>query len=238
MLFPLTVFFARNLAAQSAASDTSFRSAAIQNMVAIYHKTTGSASNVYNGPQYEAYYPVFDKETHPFFNLKSFSLGAVLFDGVWYNNVPLLYDIIRDELVLQHFNTVSWVSLIKDKIEGFNLQGYRFIKIKKGNPFNLAEGFYNRLYAGGLTLLAKHRKDREEYIDQNIVLSKSFERTHYYVIKEGKIFSVKNKKTLLNVLGDKKNSLNQYIRQNRLSFKKEPEKAILQTVTYYDQSTR
>lgn len=237
-LFLLTCFCTQASLAQSSVQDSSFRSAAIQNMVDLYHKTTGSASNLYNGPQYESYYPGFEKTSHQFFLFNDFTPGSVLYDGVLYKDVPLMYDLVRDELVLRHLNNSSWITLVKEKIESFTLQDHHFRRLKRDNKLNLPEGFYSELYVGNIMLLGRYQKIREEYIDQRTVFSKAISRTHYYVIKDGKTLPVKNKKTLLNVLEDKKSYLSQFIKQNDLSFKKNLETAMVQTVKHYDQSTR
>jgi len=59
----------------------------------------------------------------------------------------------------------------------------------------------------------------------------------YYIKKEGVYRTIRNKSSLLSVLKNKKKEVQQYLKTNDIKFKKEPERAMIMAVRYYDQLT-
>jgi hypothetical protein len=57
----------------------------------------------------------------------------------------------------------------------------------------------------------------------------------WFLVIGGRTFKVDNETALLEALHDKKSLLKKYIQSNSLRFKKQFEKALIQTVTYYHQ---
>ena len=221
--------------AQTSASDSLFRTAGVEYLVSLYHTATGTSSNLYNGTQYEQIFPLFEKGTHQFFQSNEFTNGTLVYGGTEYTDAPLLYDVLKDELIVRHPEHSSWISLAKDKVDKFTLHSYNFTRLKKGNELKLPEGFYARLYSGGISLLAKYQKLKQEVITGSSVFSKVLPKTSYFIVKDGQVHLVKNRKGLLKLLGDKRGQLSQYIRKQKLNFRKEPEAAMVQVVSFYDQ---
>ena len=57
----------------------------------------------------------------------------------------------------------------------------------------------------------------------------------YYIRRNGQYQSVKNKRTVLAVLADRKKELTAYIRTQKIRFKPDPEPAIVAVARYYDE---
>jgi len=223
------------LHAQNVPSDTSFRQASINKLVALYHTSVGPASNLYNGTQYE-FYPFPFQESHPYFETSSFTSGTVTYSGVTYTGVPLLYDIVRDELVLLHYDSIHRVSLVNENTASFSLAGHHFIRIERDSTQKvLPAGFYDELHQGQVSFLVKRTKDLEEVIDNRNVVSRVVYKKRYFVLNGGAYYAVKNKKALLRLFKDKKNEIQQFIKQDKISFKRNEEMAMKSVVAYYDQ---
>src|SRR5215475_3684807 len=84
-----------DLCAQSA--DTSSRQNASK-IVDVYYQSLGEQSPLYNGSQYIEY-PFIIQDGHPFFGSQGFVNATIRFEGMTFDEVPTLYDIVRDQVV-------------------------------------------------------------------------------------------------------------------------------------------
>ena len=82
----------------------------------------------------------------------------------------------------------------------------------------------------------REKKILEKY--SNIQISKVvISQNIYYIKKDGVYHTIKNKSSLLSVLKSKKKEVQQYLKTNDIKFKREPERAMIMAVKYYDQLT-
>lgn len=218
--------------------DSSFREAAIKNLIRFYDTTIGKQSHLYNGPLYEPYPRPFT-EGHQFFLEDFFRIGSVFYDGLKYDSIPLKYDLIRDELLLEHYNQVFAVNLLKEKVEAFSFSQHSFIKIIGDKKINFpGDGFYDQLYSSpAIQFLAKRKKFIQETPRTITFERETYQRTYYYILKDGRYYDIKNKKSLMNLLRDKKKEMQQFIKNNSLRFKENFEEDVKQAIRYYDQLT-
>jgi hypothetical protein len=216
-------------------SDSAFRQEAINNIVQLYYSSIGLQARLYNGPLYTPYDRGFT-EGHQYFGMDTFNLGAVAYDGLEYHNIPMKYDIIRDELIILHHNGVYPVNLIKQKIDSFSFSGHSFLVIRPDSTNSaLPEtGFYENLYYGNIRLLAKRSKFIQETNAATIEI-KVYSRVQYYIVKAGKYHLIRNKNSLMDVLNDKRNAIQAYIKRNHLRLRKDFENDMISIVSYYDQ---
>jgi hypothetical protein len=216
-------------------ADTSFRQKAIENLIGFYRTSIGLQAHLYNGPLYEPYIRSFISG-HQFFNIDSITKGSVTYDGLGYYNISMRYDLVRDEVIIQHPNGFA-INLIKQKLDSFSLFDQQFVKIEnvKGAGGLDSTGYYQQLYSSpAISLLAKRKKFLQEVIGRTSIETSIYSRDFYYIVKDGNYYPIKNKKALLEILKDKKSETQQYIKRNRLRFR-EFEKDVLETVSYYDQ---
>ena len=216
-------------------TDTAFRQAAITNVVHFYYSAIGLQARLYNGPFYMPYTRAFT-EGHQYFQTDTFKMGNVAYNGLQYHNIPMKYDIIRDELIILHHNGVYPLNLIKEKIDSFSFSGHSFISIKPDSTNNTLpeSGFYDNLYSGDISLLAKRTKYIQE-TNGNTIEIKIYGRVHYYIVSKGKYHLIKKKSSLMEVLNDKRSAMQAYIKKNNLRFRKDFENDMIKVVSYYDQ---
>lgn len=236
--FPLAVLLLillyHNCISQSLVPD-SFASPAYKNTVTYYNQSLSEELHLFNGKENKEYPNVFSTGT-PYFISNNWSKGTMNYDGKMYENVSLLYDVVKDEVVNLYFNNISRVQLAKEKVLAFSIRDHNFIHITPDSLRALvAPGFYDELYHGKTSLLAKRTKNIQSFIHQSGEEFKVFSKDHYYVRKGGDYFPVSNKKSFLRTLGDKRKVLQQYIRQNKLNFRKDKENAMKKTLEYFDQ---
>jgi hypothetical protein len=232
--FLLIWIFSQHVTAQNA-DDTTLRKNAL-NAINAYYQTLGEESPLYNGSEYLEYAYTL-QEGHPFFLSTNFVNGNVNLDGMIFRDVPMLYDIIKDQLIIQDFQRVYKINLPADRVQQFFLLGHLFVRLTRDSTDQIKTGFYDRLYNGKTSLFAKREKKiLEKY--SNVQISKVvISQNIYYIKKDGIYHAVKNKSSMLAVLKNKKKDVQQYLKTNNIKFKQEPERAMIMAVKYYDQLT-
>jgi len=224
--------------AQSSAEDSIFYTKTIQNALATYYRSAGDQSRLYNGTEY-AGYPFVFTEGFPFFLSDKAQKGSIIYDKVEFKDVDLLYDEMTGVVIFQ--DERHRIQLLNERISGFTLGDYKFIRIVNDNPGSNAPstGFYNILYEGNLRVLKKEIKT------SRIVNSFSQELTHvvdvktyYYVKINHEYVQITSQKELLNSLSLRKKEIQRYIKSNKLSFKKDTDNLLAKVAAYYDLQTK
>jgi hypothetical protein len=78
---------------------------------------------------------------------------------------------------------------------------------------------------------------RVKYIEETIKdeLEREFlPQDLYFILKDDTYYSIKNYKGLLAVLKDRSKEVKQYLRRNKIKYRKGPENAIVKAAVYYD----
>lgn len=212
-------------------AQTSFDSS-YANAVSVYTATVGLNQHIYNGAEYIDYDHRITGS--PFFEKNSFVNGSVVYDGVLYNNIQLIYDIWRGDVVIKNYTGLPLL-LINEKVSAFDLEGHQFIKITTDSLTEKLglSGFYNVLCNGTAKLFAKRKKLLVEKITSPTVESSFIQKNEYYILNNDVFYAVANKKSLLNALDDQKPALKKYIKQQKLKFRKTFEANLIKTVVYY-----
>lgn len=229
-------FFAASAAfAQSAAADTAFLQHSKAHAVAAYKNALGAQTQLYNGTEYVDYrLPYF--EGHQFFTSNVAENGHVFYDGAWYTDVPMLYDVVRDELLIPYSTTGLKMKLIGSKVDTFQLHDHLYVRLKPDSAIAAAlqPGFYDLLYSGDTQFLTKRIKQMEDRATQDGMEGEFRNVDKYFIRKDGVYHQVGSKRSVYSVLGDRKKELKKFASSQQLKFRKEKEAAILALVTYYD----
>lgn len=197
----------------------------------IYNPFIEKQSRLYNGVEHLGY--AYKIKGHAYFMQNELSIGTIVYDGLEFANVPMLYDLFKAQVVVQHLDGFSKIGLISSKVRSFTLLNHHFVRLDSmpGTPIN--GGFYDELYTGNTKVLAKRRKYIEEVVKDE--LERTFiEADPVFIQKDGTYYYIKTYKSLLTVLKDKAPQVKQYLRKNRLKFRRTPENTILKAAEYYD----
>ncbi len=208
---------------------------AAKNAADIYYKAIGENNHLYNGSEYVAF--PYTAEKNPFFKSVIVANGSINYDGTLYNEVPLVYDIFRDEVITNRYKENYRIKLVNEKIGYFFLSGHEFIRIvKDSNNSTVPEtGFYDRLYNGKVTALSRRVKKMGDTVTSSGTVTHYFEADQYFIKKEGIYYPVHNKKTTLSVFRDRKKDVQKLLRKNKIKFKQDHEAWIVKAAEYYDQ---
>jgi hypothetical protein len=200
-----------------------------------FDKTIGRENTeLINGPEY--FIPFQGASTHPFFGSRELTSEQVLFDGQLYTNVPLLYDIYSDILVLRFRDKnglFAMIQLDEKKVEGFTLYSHRFRKIDhpKYSESAKGNGYYDILYEGKkIMLVAKRTKARSagtakaEYeVDEK-----------YYLIRQNQWSHVSGTGSFYEFIKDKKKQVLSFVKIKKIKVRKKDEKDLITLTSFCD----
>ena len=217
-------------------SDSSFVSAAQAQAVSQYERVLKPQAHVYEGNQYINHDPRI--KIHPYYLVDSLQVGTVVFQGVTYRDVPMLYDIVRDELVVQPPDGGYRLRLRVDKIARFSLGAHQFTRLVGDSLAGVRTGFYEVIYPGRVKALAKRQKTVHEDISSGSYKADYLTQDRYLIQKERSFYPVKTKRSVLALFPDQVRALRKYMRTNHLKFNDEQRgQTIAQLTQHYDELT-
>ncbi|MEJ0033464.1 MAG: hypothetical protein WDO15_25405 [Bacteroidota bacterium] len=214
---------------QNVKIDSSFIADAKKNVVASYSNSISAQSHLYNGSAYTEY--ISQNEENPYF-IDEWIEGSVVYDEEFHDNVPLLYDISIDRIVVDNQFSIKKVLLVFEKVSDFTIQGHHFVMMKN-TPLQV--GYYELAYDGSSKVYVRHRKALQSKVVDYSVVNLFEEKKIYYIYKNGAFYTVRGKRSVVKLLEDKKKELKKFIRDNKLQFGNEKTRDISRLVQYYDQ---
>ncbi|PKK35613.1 hypothetical protein BWI96_16060 [Siphonobacter sp. SORGH_AS_0500] len=192
-----------------------------------YHKATFLNARYFNGREYtiQEFRPI----GHQFFESLDWDTTSIVYNGYSYDGVHAVYDIHRDIYVIQNHDGLNRIMLSPEDLSGFTIHGHRFTRLSKGiNP-----GYYEVIYDGKTKVYCKRFKTRtEDLSDRTVQIIYNID-DRYYILKDQKYHQVKSKKSVLQLLGDKKREVRRFMRGKL--YKENREKSIGEMAAYYDQ---
>lgn len=221
------------VAAQDTAINNHFTAVAVHQAVSSYHHYIDKQSRLYNGIEYVGYSPKI--EGIPYFQENTWQRGSIVYDGIAYDTVQMMYDIVKDRVVILHFNNFFRVALFSEKVTSFSLLGHHFIRIERDSlgKSPLATGFYDQLYTGPTSMLVRRTKFIEETVKETVE-RKFLEQDYYYLYKNGSYHIIRTQKGLFALLKEHAREIRQHLKKKKLKFRKDKENSILQAAIYND----
>jgi hypothetical protein len=189
-------------------------------------------AHLYTGKEFIKY--SVNIKGHPFFETDQMQNGTVFYDGTLYENVPLLYDIVSQEIVINRYNNDERMKLLNEKIKYFTFDGYRFENIfsVEGKDENVSSTIYEIMSEGRAGVLAKRIKRIKNGLKAEDPTS-FVEEDELYIRNGKNLYAIDNKNSILQAFSDKKDFVKIFIRKNKFRFKKNIEKELIMTAEYY-----
>jgi hypothetical protein len=199
-------------------ADTVFLSAAKENIVKNYESFIAGQQLYYNGSAYVE--PQRTNEQHSFFLGEDWVFGEIVFDGETFTKIPLLYDIMIDQLITESRNGNMQV-LPREKVKRFLFDGHIFENINNSAVGNSLprSGYYEVLYGGRTKVICLHQKFTQEKIESHLLDIYFEERNRYFVLKDGAYLPIKSQRSLLKILNDHRSELKTFVRKNNSTLK-------------------
>ena len=223
--------------AQDSSTSQPVNQPAVENAVALYYSSVDHQSRLYNGVEHVGYSPRI--KGHAYFQEADLQKGSIVYDGLVYTDVPMWYDMLKEQVIIQHFNKFTRIGLVSDKVTSFTLLNHHFIRLTIDSTLGLPirTGFYDVLYKGSSTVLVKRVKTIYEIVKDE--LEREFtQQNYYYIQKDSTYYRVKSYKGLLTIFKDHSKEIKQYLRKNKIRYRKNTENAIIKAAAYYDSLNR
>jgi hypothetical protein len=201
----------------------------------MYQAATAHSQHLYNGREYYIYDS--PAKEHQFFESEDWEESTLTYDGQEYKGIPMLFDIYKEEVIIDQAGFSGNINLHNEKIASFTLLNHQFIRINQPNA-GLKTGFYDLLYDGKTQFLVKRTKNRQETLSDLRVTIHYYPKNQYFILKGNMYHPVRSKGSVLKVMEEHKKELKKYLRNNQIIFRSDPEYAIAKMSAYYDQLTR
>jgi hypothetical protein len=186
-----------------------------------------------NGSLYQDHFP--GSLGHPFFLQENWQKGLVISDGEAYPDQALKYDLHIDRLIYNHVHPegVFPIKLNPQYIEGFELQGHRFIWLNEfGSPAQGPPGYVEILVEGKVILYQRWSKRFNPSAHQSRGEFSPYQER--YISRDGQFYKVAGKSSLLKILSDQEKALRSFMRKNKLLPGSEDPLHISKVVHYYN----
>ncbi len=234
ILYCISIFLPVVAKSQSNADDSSAYDAAVANTISVYFNQIGDQSGLYNGRLYARYNFSFAVGS-PYFLSSDFNDGSIMYSGVLYTHAPLLFDELRGQVVTRDHG--YGLQLVNERISEFSLLGHRIIRVV-GDSLNvnsLSTGFYELLYSGKSELLSKTRMNMQEKLTNTEILRIIISHEDYLIRVGINYQKVNSKRELLDIMSDHRKQIQQFMRRNRLRYRKDTKNVLIKTAAFYDQ---
>ena len=199
-----------------------------------YKQATALSQNLYNGRVYYLYDP--RSEEHQFYVDRKWEKGSVYYDGQRFDSIPMMYDIVRDELVIRSL-VGDYMLLQSDRVKYFDLMDHHFDRMITGKDISsgMRTGFYDLIYEGKTRTIVRRKKERQEKILEKKIIALFPQKDLYYIFQGGMYHQVRSKKSVLALFPEKSRELKKALRDQHIKYRKNREAAIATMVARYDE---
>jgi hypothetical protein len=199
-----------------------------------YDSAVGYSGRIFNGAEYGIKYPgVVD---HAFL-VSEWQPGSINFLDRVYKGLELRYDIVNDLVVLKHYDPNNGISIAimpaQEKINSFTLSSVKFVRLPPQVTGEQKPRFYELIVDKEYKLVARHTK--EKFIDKSrgAPVVGFQHKVKMYLLKNNEFIVIRNKRSLLNALEDKKKELTEFTRSRRTFWQDNPKRNAAILLEYY-----
>jgi hypothetical protein len=191
-------------------------------------------SGLYNGPEYKPDELLYN-DGSPFL-LPDWMKGTVTYGNTRYSNVELMYDVLKDQLLLKHFDGSSRIQLVKERVDSFSLGNKRFVHLTpiKAKSLGMEPGFYEILFEKDLVLLKKYKKNTQLNTQTGSAAYDVFTKYSYFLFSGSGVNPISGKKNFLKLIGATAR-LESTLRAKGLNFRKNKDQYMINALSLTDQ---
>ncbi len=164
-----------------------------------------------------------------FFGEKMNFKGSFLYDGQRFDKVEFSYDLLN-EIIITSIETKEKskrnIVINSSFLEGFNIENdhNKFEFLRGGLIHNELDslGYYQVVKFQNLLLVIKRKKQKkliQDPINKFKYINKYVDENSLYLMKEGDLISVRDKKDILELFPNQKKEMKRFIRNNKLKIR-------------------
>ncbi|AFL82408.1 hypothetical protein Aeqsu_2968 [Aequorivita sublithincola DSM 14238] len=177
--------------------------------------------------------------TYRYFNGFDYVRGSVTYNGEYYVNVLLKYDLLEDNLLTRSDDNLSLfnVKFIPEFVESFSMYNRNFVRLSDTNLGLARNGFYEAAYLGNdLQLYIKHSKRKKDRA-LNSGIQYKFSEDNFYLLKNKNAYSViRSTKDLRKALPERADEIKDFYKSYKALYKSNPDSFMTKLVKYLDGS--
>jgi len=228
-------FLLPNLSNAQVKPEISSEQLIVSNAASVYFNSLNEQSGIYRGVEYTGF-PYKLNNGHQYFETQFPVKGSVYYDGILYNDIPMWYDLVKNQIIVQYIDEFSEIKLHNELVDYFSIYDHHFVHLGRDKIGNnvLSDGFYDLVYVGRTQVLVKRSKETLKEVSTGFALTILKQKNEFYLIKEGVYLPVKTQSSVLNALGSKQKEIQEFLRKSNVKFRKDPENAIVRMVRYHD----
>lgn len=228
------ILFSCELNAQATVLDHELLIKSVDHQNTQFQDFVNTRAPLYNGSAYIKYWNKVIG--HPYFNSDQFKSADINYQNFLYRNIPLKYDLMKNQLVILNASKEFEMAIINNYVSEFKIDNHFFIKINHDSihVYNPGQGFYELLYNGNSSVIAKYFKRVEASLKAEDNTSSFIEYDKYFVFANNEYYEVEKISNYFNLHKDQKGQLKKYMRKEKLNYSKDPAKALVSLAAYFD----
>ncbi len=207
-------------------------SVALQNAIHFFYNKINAAAHLYTGKEYYRYEPGI--KGFPFYINNKPQNGDIFYDGTLYKNIPMMFDAVRQVIVIDDYNKQNKIQLLTEKIRYFTMGSHLFETVSQTEETanTVSKNLYDVMYKGRASVMIKRIKKIKKGLRPEDPYAFE-EEDEYYIKRDKNLYLINNKNAVIDALGDKKNEVKSFIKKNKLRFKKHIEQDVMQAAVFY-----
>jgi len=202
-----------------------------------YDKIIGlENTGLYNGTEFTD--PFLNTDgTYRYYSGFDYTRGAVTYNGQFYVNVLLKYDLLEDNLLTRSDDNLSIfnVKLIPEFIDSFSIHNHDFVRLGDVGLNISGNGFFEAAFLGNdVDLYIKHTKKKKDKA-LNSGVQYRFSNANFYVVKcKGRYSLVASSKDLRELIPEKDKEIRDFYKSYRALNKSNPDVFMVKLLKYLD----
>ncbi len=202
-----------------------------------YDALVGSDNTgLYNGTEFTDLFLNTDG-SYRYFNGFDYSKGSVTYNGQYYVNVSLKYDLLEDDLLARSDDNLSIfnIRLIPEFVDSFTIYKRVFTRLTDTGITLAANGFFEVVYFGkDLNLYVKHIKKKKERAISGGVQYKFIEDNFYVLKSVGRYTVISSEKDIKKAFPQAEDQIHQFYKSYKTLYKSNRELFMTNLVKYLD----
>ncbi|WP_304518096.1 hypothetical protein [Cecembia rubra] len=184
--------------------------------------------------------PPKEFEGHPYFFTKNFEQSDITINGLTYRQVPILYNIWKDQVLTFQPIHKQKILIRHDKIDAFTLHldfPVSFIRLDENPTYSHhGSGIYEYVGEGPSRLLIKHRKQTKPKREFSIYSEVFYETQDYFLQKNGEITKISGRKQAIDFLSMDPKEVRKSTRDSNLIYRIDRRGYLSFLVSLYNQA--
>lgn len=215
LLLSVFTLFAMGTSHGQLLPDSILHQQSLKHAEAFYNRAMEGNFHIYNGAQYTAYQS--QKDEHPYFLSDEWAWGNILYDGEWFFNVPLLFDIEKQVLITSYYFKGIKMQLNSSRIDEFTLGNYNFIHLRAADSTKSSHGFYQVLFGNKTLLLAFNEKKYAKEVSGTQMTYYFNEKQQLFLWYKERLIRADNRANILRSIPEHKKQLKVFLRKANTS---------------------